>query len=78
MAVDTAPWYGHGKSEAVIGKALAHVPRAAYYIHTKVGRYTPDVRTQFDFSRKRVLASVEESRERLGVDVIDCMQGPAG
>jgi aryl-alcohol dehydrogenase-like predicted oxidoreductase len=36
--VDTAPWYGHGKSETVLGKGLEGVPRSAYYLTTKVGR----------------------------------------
>ena len=34
--VDTAPWYGQGRSEEVIGKALEGVPRRAYYLATKV------------------------------------------
>ncbi len=34
--VDTAPWYGQGKSEEVIGRALEGVPRKAYYVATKV------------------------------------------
>ncbi len=34
--VDTAPWYGQGRSEEFIGRALEGVPRRAYYIATKV------------------------------------------
>ena len=34
--LDTAPWYGHNKSENLIGKAIKHIPRAAFYINTKV------------------------------------------
>ncbi len=74
VAVDTAPWYGHGKSEEVIGRALRRVPRGAYYLHSKVGRYAADIRVRFDFSRARVLASVRESLSRLQVEYIDCMQ----
>ena len=61
----------------MIGAALKrhNVPRRSYYLHSKVGRYTADVRTRFDFSRDRTLASVDESLARLGVDFIDCMQG---
>jgi len=33
--IDVAPWYGHGKAETVLGKALKDVPRKAYYIATK-------------------------------------------
>ncbi len=34
--VDTAPWYGQGRSERLIGNALEKVPRKAYYLATKV------------------------------------------
>jgi len=34
--IDTAPWYGQGKSEQFIGEALKEVPRKAYYLATKV------------------------------------------
>lgn len=34
--IDTAPWYGDGASERILGKALVGVPRSAYYLHTKV------------------------------------------
>lgn len=48
---------------------------AAYYLHTKVGRYTADLLTRFDFSYDRVTKSIDESLERLGVDYIDTIQG---
>ena len=34
--IDTAPWYGHGKSEEVLGRILRDIPRNSYYLHTKV------------------------------------------
>ena len=34
--IDTAPWYGNGASETILGKALVGVPRGAYYLNTKV------------------------------------------
>ena len=36
--VDTAPFYGQGRSEMRFGRALADVPRDSYVISTKVGR----------------------------------------
>ncbi|VDO26636.1 unnamed protein product [Heligmosomoides polygyrus] len=33
--VDTAYWYGQTRSESILGKILAKVPRKAYYISTK-------------------------------------------
>ena len=37
--IDSAPWYGQGKSETTLGNALKGVPRESYYMNTKVGRY---------------------------------------
>jgi len=72
--IDTAPWYGFGKSERVLGMALKKIPREAYYLNTKVGRYVPEPLEMFDFSGKRVLASIDESLERLGIEYIDSIQ----
>ena len=68
--IDTSPFYGRGLSECLLGIALRGVPRDRYYLGTKLGRYGP---TQFDFSAKRVVESVEISLQRLGVDYLDIM-----
>lgn len=65
---DVAPYYGITRAEQVLGQALRTVPRDAYYLSTKVGRYDKDV---FDFSAQRVTQSVDESLTRLGLDHID-------
>lgn len=72
--IDTAPWYGQGRSERVLGEALKGVPRGAYYLATKVGRYELDTPRMFDFTKERITRSVEESLARLGVDYIDVIQ----
>lgn len=36
--IDTAPMYGHGLSEELVGEGLAGVPRDSYVLSTKVGR----------------------------------------
>ncbi len=72
--VDTAPWYGFGESEKILGRALKAIPRGAYYLHTKVGRYLPQVDEQFDFTFDRTIRSVSESLERMQVDYIDAVQ----
>lgn len=69
--IDVSPYYGLTKAETVLGKALASVPRDAYTLATKVGRYGED---RFDFSAARVTASVDESLKRLGVETIDLIQ----
>ena len=43
----------------------ADVPRSAYYMNTKVGRYLPEIDAMFDFSSERVTQSVDESLRRL-------------
>lgn len=65
---DVAPYYGLTRAESVLGQALRTVPREAYYLSTKVGRYDKDV---FDFSAQRVTQSVDDSLKRLCVDHID-------
>ena len=72
--IDTAPWYGQGLSESVLGDALADVPRESYFIGTKVGRYEKNVLEMFDFSKERVARSVRESLARLKLDYVDIIQ----
>ncbi|XP_036334228.1 L-galactose dehydrogenase-like [Rhagoletis pomonella] len=72
--IDTAPYYGQGRSEEVLGMALKDVPREAYYIATKVGRYEKDFGKMFDFSAKKTRASVEKSLKLLGIDYVDIIQ----
>ncbi len=69
--IDVSPYYGLTTAETVLGKALATVPRDHYYLATKVGRYGEN---DFDFSAPRVIASVDESLRRLGVDYVDLIQ----
>jgi aryl-alcohol dehydrogenase-like predicted oxidoreductase len=77
--LDTAPWYGHGVSEQVIGWALLEMMsvddiRDKLTIQTKVGRYEADPVRQFDFSRQKTLQSVQTSLQRLQIDCIDVLQ----
>lgn len=72
--IDTAPWYGQGRSEEVLGKALKDVPREAYYIATKVARYELDYEHMFDFSARKARESVEKSLQLLGLDYVDVIQ----
>ena len=71
--LDTAPYYGG--SEEIIGEALKGIPRDAFYIGTKTGRYSnPTWENQFDFSSSAILKSVERSLTRLGLSCIDIIQ----
>lgn len=71
--IDVSPYYGLTKAETVLGKALVGVRRDRYILATKVGRYGAEEK-DFDFSAKRVKASVDESLARMGVDHVDLIQ----
>ncbi len=71
--IDVSPFYGLTKAETLLGKALKTVKRDRYYLSTKVGRYGNDAR-DFDFSANRVIASVDESLGRLGLEYVDLIQ----
>jgi L-galactose dehydrogenase len=78
--LDTAPWYGHGSSEVVVGWALQsmcaqdNMLRKSLTLNTKVGRYEADPAHQFDFSKQATLASVQRSLARMHVEYIDVLQ----
>ena len=55
-------------------QGLANIPRECYYLTTKVGRYLPEPTEMFDFRAERVIRSVDESLERLGLTYIDVIQ----
>lgn len=69
--IDVSPYYGYYKAETVLGKALKDIKRDKYYLSTKVGRYGENGVNTWDYSAKRVTASVYESMERLHVDYLD-------
>lgn len=69
--IDVSPYYGHYKAETVLGKALKELPRDAFVLSTKVGRYGENGVNTWDYSARRAQESVYESMERLHVDYID-------
>jgi aryl-alcohol dehydrogenase-like predicted oxidoreductase len=73
--IDTAPVYGFGRSEEVVGKALAHGGlRKRVVIATKAGLEWHDQQPVRNASRKRIVAEVEQSLRRLRTDYIDVYQ----
>src|SRR5246127_2640941 len=64
--VDTAPVYGFGRSEEIVGKAIAEGRlRADVLIATKTGLQWEGGRVSRNASRVRILREVEESLRRL-------------
>jgi len=73
--VDTAPVYGFGHSEEVVGQAVAEAGlREQIVIATKTGLEWRDGRPFRNASRARILQEVEESLRRLRTDYIDIYQ----
>lgn len=73
--IDTAPVYGFGRSEEIVGKALAEGGlRNRVQLATKVGLAWQDGVIYRDSRPARIRREVEESLRRLRTDVIDLYQ----
>jgi aryl-alcohol dehydrogenase-like predicted oxidoreductase len=73
--IDTAPVYGFGRSEEIVGKATAegHL-RDKVVIATKVGLEWKDGKVFRNASRDRIMREVDDSLRRLRTDYIDIYQ----
>ena len=73
--IDTAPVYGFGRSEEIVGKALAIGGRRKdTVIATKVGLDWADGKPFRNASRARIVYEAEQSLRRLQTDAIDLYQ----
>lgn len=70
--IDTAPVYGFGHAEEIVGRALKEIGRGKFLISTKCGMVN---RNGSPFtkllSEKSIRAEIDVSLQRLGVDYID-------
>jgi aryl-alcohol dehydrogenase-like predicted oxidoreductase len=74
--VDTAPVYGNGHSEELVGKALKLAAGERPLVFTKCGRYwdAPDASSRSDLRPGSIRSGCEASLRRLGVEAIDLVQ----
>jgi aryl-alcohol dehydrogenase-like predicted oxidoreductase len=73
--IDTAPVYGFGRSEEIVGKALAALRlRGKVQIATKVGLEWRDGKVFRNASRQRIFKESGDSLRRLQTDYIDLYQ----
>ena len=73
--IDTAPVYGFGRSEEIVGRALAQDGRRKQaVIATKVGLAWKDGKPYRNASKTRIVQEAEDSLRRLQTDVIDIYQ----
>ena len=72
--IDTAPAYGFGRSEEIVGKAIADGLRNRVVLATKVGLEWHDGKLTRNASRERITQEIEDSLRRLRTDYIDIYQ----
>lgn len=89
-AIDTAPIYGQGRSEEIVGEAIKDIPRDKIYVLTKYGMRWDLKKGDFGFkskdnsgrdidiykyaSKQSIVKECEDSLRRLGTDYIDLYQ----
>jgi aryl-alcohol dehydrogenase-like predicted oxidoreductase len=73
--IDTAPVYGFGRSEEIVGKAIAGGRlRSDVLVATKAGLQWDGERVYRNASRARIMREVDDSLRRLRTDYIDIYQ----
>jgi aryl-alcohol dehydrogenase-like predicted oxidoreductase len=72
--IDTAPVYGFGRSEEIVGKALTDGLRQDVILATKVGLEWHDGKITRNGSRDRIMREIDDSLRRLRTDGIDIYQ----
>jgi aryl-alcohol dehydrogenase-like predicted oxidoreductase len=73
--IDTAPVYGFGVSEEIVGRAVAPAGlRSRAVIATKVGLEWRDGKVYRNATRDRIMQEIEQSLRRLRTDYIDIYQ----
>lgn len=89
-SIDTAPVYGQGESESIVGEAIKNLPRNKIQILTKYGMRWDLAKGDFAFKsknnqgedidiykyagRESIIKECEDSLKRLGTDYIDLYQ----
>ncbi|NYI04906.1 aldo/keto reductase [Allostreptomyces psammosilenae] len=69
--IDTAYMYGGGRSEEIVGKALATVPRENVVLATKCGLLRTEDGVRIDGRPEHIRQAIDESLARLGTDHVD-------
>ena len=74
--IDTAPIYGHGHAEEIVGKAMRrHGHREAFFIATKLGLEWNERGVFANSTAPRMRQELEDSLRRLGIGVHRSLSG---
>lgn len=72
--IDTAPLYGNGEIEELLGRALKSVPRDKFYLITKTVKHVDENGNLFKSGKyEDVVKQIDNSLKRLGLDDVDCL-----
>ncbi len=71
--IDTAPIYGRGRSEQVVGKAINGI-RNKFYVATKCGIQVTSGGFSFNLRPKTIIKELEDSLKRLKIETVDIYQ----
>ena len=71
--IDTAPFYGWGRAEEIVGRALDG-RRDGVLVFTKCGTFPDERGSRVDLRPESIRAEVEESLRRLRTDRLDLLQ----
>lgn len=72
--IDTAPLYGNGEVEKILGRALKSTPRDKFYLITKTVKHVDENGTLFKSGKyEDVVKQIDNSLNRLGMDYVDCL-----
>lgn len=72
--IDTAPIYGFGRSEEIVGKAIQNYDRKKIIIATKVGLEWKNGEPFRNSTKERIFKEINDSLKRLKADYIDIYQ----
>ena len=70
--IDTAPLYGNGGMEKLLGRVLKDYPRDSFYLITKTVKHVNDEGEIFKSGKYRdIVEQMDKSLQRLGLDYVD-------
>lgn len=69
--IDTAPIYGEGHSEKVVGRAIEGLDRSKILVATKFGEFADNGTTRYCSEPSCIARTLEQSLKSLGTDYLD-------
>lgn len=72
--IDTAPLYGNGEVEKILGRVLKSIPRDKFYLITKTVKHVDENGKLFKSGKyEDVVKQIDNSLTRLDLDYVDCL-----